>query len=79
MARASDAAKFNREVRAAQRKTGALLKREIGRVNRDNQRRVDAYNRKVDQHNRKVVADYNRQVDNVTHTTGPSSPTSTAS
>jgi hypothetical protein len=34
-------------------------------VNRENQRRVDAYNRKVDQHNKKVIADYNRQVDSV--------------
>jgi hypothetical protein len=65
LARAFDAAKFNREVRAAQRKAEARLKREIGRVNRDNQRRVDAYNRKVDQHNKKVLADYNREVDNV--------------
>lgn len=63
MARGFDAAKFNREMRAAQRKAEAQLKREVDRVNRENQRRVDAYNRKVDQHNKKVVADYNRQVD----------------
>ncbi len=63
MARGFDAAKFNREIRAAQRKAEAQLKREVDRVNRENQRRVDAYNRKVDQHNKKVVADYNRQVD----------------
>jgi TIR domain len=65
MARGFDAAKFNREMRAAQRKAEAQLKREIDRVNLENQRRVDAHNRKVDQHNRKVVADYNRQVDSV--------------
>jgi hypothetical protein len=63
MARGFDAAKFNREMRAAQRKAEAQLKREVDRVNRENQRRVDAHNRKVDQHNKKVVADYNRQVD----------------
>jgi len=63
MARGFDAAKFNREIRAAQRKAEAQLKREVDRINRENQRRVDAYNRKVDQHNKKVVADYNRQVD----------------
>lgn len=63
MARRFDAARFNREMRAAQRKAEAQLKREVDRVNRENQRRVDAYNRKVDQHNKKVVADYNRQVD----------------
>lgn len=63
MARGFDAAKFNREMRAAQRKAEAAVKREVDRVNRENQRRVDAHNRKVDQHNKKVVADYNRQVD----------------
>lgn len=65
MAGGFDAAKFNREMRAAQRKAEAQLKREVDRVNRENQRRVDAYNRKVDQHNKKVVADYNRQVGRV--------------
>jgi hypothetical protein len=65
MARGFDAAKFNREMRAAQRKAEAQLKREIDRVNRENQRRVDAHNRKVDQHNKKVVAGYNRQLDSV--------------
>lgn len=63
MARGFDAAKFKREVRAAQRKAESQLKREVDRVNRDNQRRVDAHNRKVDQHNKKFVADYNRRVD----------------
>lgn len=63
MARGFDAAKFNREMRAAQRKAEAAVKREVDRVNRENQRRVDAHNRKVDQHNKKVVADYNRKVD----------------
>lgn len=63
MARGFDAARFNREMRAAQRKAEAQLKREVDRVNRENQRRVDAHNRKVDQHNKKVVADYNRKVE----------------
>ena len=61
--RGFDAAKFNREMRAAQRKAEAAVKREVDRVNRENQRLVDAHNRKVDQHNKKVVADYNRKVD----------------
>lgn len=65
MARGFNAAKFNREVRAAQRKAEAQLKREVDRVNRENKRSVDAYNRKVDQRNRKAVTDYNRQVDRV--------------
>lgn len=65
MARAFDAAKFNREMRAVQRRAEGQLKREIGRVNRNNQRRADAYNRKVDKNNKKVVADYNRRVNNV--------------
>lgn len=61
MAQRFDAAKFNREMRAAQRKAEAEMKREVDRVNRENRRRVDAYNRKVDQHNEKVVDDYNRE------------------
>jgi hypothetical protein len=36
--------------------------REVERVNRENQRRVDEYNRKVARHNQKVVDDYNRDV-----------------
>ncbi len=46
--------KFERDMRAAERKAEAELKRQ-----------VDAHNRKVDAHNRKVVADYNREVDRV--------------
>jgi hypothetical protein len=71
MARGFDSAKFNREVRAAQRKAEAAWRREVERVNRENQRevdrvnrenkrRVDARNRKVDQHNKKVVDRVNR-------------------
>lgn len=83
MARGFNAAKFNREVRAAQRKAEADWKRKIARVNRENQRevdrvnrenkrRVEAYNRKVDQHNAKVVADLNRQLRAAT--SGPGTP-----
>jgi hypothetical protein len=60
-----DPRKIEREMRAAQRKAEAEVKREIDRVNRENKRRVEAHNRKVEQHNRKVVADYNREVDKV--------------
>jgi hypothetical protein len=65
VARGFDVAKFNREMRAAQRKAQAQLNREVDRVNRENKRRVDAHNRKVDQHNKKVVADYNREAGRV--------------
>jgi hypothetical protein len=65
MSRAFDAAKFKREMLAAQRRAEPQVKREIAaynrevdHVNRENQRQVDAYNRKV-------VADYNRKVDKV--------------
>jgi hypothetical protein len=69
-----DRARYEREMRAAQRKAEAEYRREVERVNRENQRRVDAYNRQVDQHNKREidrvnrenqrrVDDYNRQVD----------------
>lgn len=63
MPRAFDAGRFNRELRAAQRRAETQWKREVDRVNRENKRRVDAYNRKVDQHNKKVVSDYNRKTE----------------
>ena len=63
MPKGFDPNKFNREMRAAQRKAEREINREIDRVNRENQRRVDAYNRKVEQQNRKAVDDYNRKVD----------------
>jgi hypothetical protein len=65
MPRGFDANKFKRDMRAAQRKAEGEWKREVVRVNRENQRNIDAYNRKVEQHNAKVVADYNRQVGRV--------------
>jgi hypothetical protein len=60
-------ARFNphdiqRKVREAQRKAEQELRQEIDRVNRENKRRVDAYNRQVETHNRKVIADYNQSV-----------------
>lgn len=65
-----DPRKFERDMRAAQRKAEAEYKREVDRVNRENQRKVDAYNRGVDQHNRRVerqqqraIDDHNRKVD----------------
>lgn len=61
MPKGFDAAKFKRDVRTAQRKAQS----QIDRVNRENQRRVDAHNRKVGQHNKKVISDYNREVDRV--------------
>lgn len=61
MAHGFDAAKFNRDVRAAQRKAEADMRREVDRVNRENQRRVDAYNRQVDQHNKREVDRVNRE------------------
>ncbi len=74
MPRGFDPHKFNREMRAAQRKAEAAWKREIrkaerevnreiDRVNRENQRRVDAHNRKVERENKKAISDYNRKVD----------------
>lgn len=62
MPRKFDAAKFKREVRAAERKAESEWRREVSRVNRETQRRVNAHNRKVEQHNKRVVADYNREV-----------------
>lgn len=60
-----DAARFNREMQAAQRRAEAEAKRqidaynrEVDRVNRENQRRVEV-------HNRKAVVDHNREVDRV--------------
>jgi len=66
MARGFDAGKFNRELRAAQRRAEAQFKREIDRVNRENQRRIDAHDREVDRVNRenqRRLDAYNRRVD----------------
>jgi hypothetical protein len=57
MAQGFDAARFNREMRDAQRKAQAAYKREVERVNRE----VAAYNRKVDQHNQREIDRVNRE------------------
>jgi hypothetical protein len=71
-----DRARFEREMRAAQRKAEQQFRREakkaereinreIDRVNRENQRRVDAHNRKVAADEQRRVDAYNREVDRV--------------
>lgn len=66
-----DRARWEREIREAQRRAEQEARRaaqqwerevnrEIDRVNRENQRRVHEYNRGVDEHNRRVAADWNR-------------------
>lgn len=60
-------ARFNpnqikQKMRQAQRQAEQKLKREVDKVNRENKRRVDAYNRQVDAHNRKVISDHNAGV-----------------
>lgn len=60
MVKRVNAAQLQAKVRAAQRK----IQREVDHVNRENKRRVDAYNRevnRVNQHNRRVN-EHNRQV-----------------
>lgn len=57
-----DANKFKRDMQAAQRKAEAQIKRQIGDVNRKNQRAVDEHNRKARAHNQKVVNQFNQQV-----------------
>lgn len=62
-------AQFEQQVRAAQRRAQQNLQRrvnaynrEVDRANRENQRRVDEYNRKAAQHNQRVIDEYNRDV-----------------
>ena len=60
-------AKFNsnelkRKMRETQRKANQQLKREVDRINRENKKIVDDYNRKAAAHNKKVISDYNRKV-----------------
>lgn len=50
--------KFKQQVRKEEQKR----QREVDRVNRENKRKVDTYNRRVDNHNRKVISDYNAGV-----------------
>jgi hypothetical protein len=71
-----DRGRFEREMRAAQRKMEQEMRRqaqqaeraykqEVQRVNRENQRRVDEHNRKVDAQNKRQLATYNREVERV--------------
>lgn len=69
MAQGFNAARFEREVRAAQRRAEqemrrrvSALNREVNRVNRENQRRVDEHNRRVARHNQQAIDNYNRDV-----------------
>lgn len=57
-----DANKFKRDLRAAQRKADAQAKRQVGEVNRKNQRAINDYNRKVRSNNQKAVSQYNQEV-----------------
>jgi TIR domain len=69
-----DRGRFEREMRAAQRKAEQQVRRdvqkaereinrEIDRVNRENQRRVDEHNRKVAAENKRRLDAYNREVE----------------
>src|SRR5262245_22085878 len=57
-----DVNELNRRLREAQRQAEQQFKREIDRVNRVNQQRVNDYNRRAEAHNRKVIADQNARV-----------------
>jgi hypothetical protein len=63
MAQGFDRARFLRDLQAAQQKAEAEWRREVDRVNRENQRRVDAYNRQTDQHNQRVVREHQQRID----------------
>lgn len=62
MGQGFDPRKWEREMRAAQRKAEAAAKREVDRVNRENKRRVDEHNRKVERENKRRVDEHNRKV-----------------
>jgi TIR domain len=74
MSRGFDRGRFEREMRAAQRKAEQQwrrevrkaerdINREIDRLNREEQRRLDAHNRKVDAENKRRLDAYNRDVE----------------
>lgn len=63
MTQGFDQARFLRELQAAQQRAEAEWRREVDRVNRENQRRVDEYNRKVEQHNQRVLREHQQRVD----------------
>jgi hypothetical protein len=55
-----NANEYNRKLREAQRRAEREFQREVDRVNRQNKKAVDDYNRKVQAHNQRAVATYNR-------------------
>jgi hypothetical protein len=59
----SNQAALQRALQEAQRRAEADYRREVERVNRENQRRVDAYNREVDQHNQRQLREQQRRID----------------
>lgn len=76
MAGGFDRGRFEREMRAAQRRARQEWQRqvrtvereanrEVDRANRENRRRVDEHNRRVDAENKRRLAAYNREVDHV--------------
>jgi hypothetical protein len=59
----SNQAALQRALQEAQRRAEAEYRREIERVNRENQRRVDVYNREVQQHNQRQLREQQRRID----------------
>lgn len=58
-------AQLTARMRSAQHQAERRFRAELDRVNRENQRRVDAYNRTVATHNTRVLNAYNAQVERV--------------
>lgn len=50
--------RYEQQVKQAQQKANS----EINRINRDNKRAIDEYNRKAEAHNRRVISQFNSQV-----------------
>lgn len=50
--------RYEQQVKQAQQKANS----EINRINRDNRRAIDEYNRKAEAHNRRVISQFNSQV-----------------
>jgi TIR domain len=67
MPRGSDRGRFEREMRAAQRKAQQHVRREVQKAEREIYREIDRVNRenqrRVDEHNRKVAAENKRRLD----------------
>lgn len=57
-----NANEFNRKMREAQRRAEQQFKREVDKINRENKKVVDDYNRKAKAHNKKAVDNLNRQI-----------------